>query len=364
MTLCALPCEGLLLVGSRPTSLRAAPLLPFLASSVSSRSRAPLRSARTEVRGRCVPFRLRRPQRFFCGQRMARGISPPGCPRVTRSIGCPMKPARGHRLGSVSGSAPLAGRAFRMWSLVPVPLAGSDTPPDRSGGGFRNEALLLLLPPSRVGGWLEAPRRPITRSPSDLRPRFVRSLRFVRTRDGALGCPMDLGGGSGSSRSRSSPVVPSPSVTCALAGHRPTSGSFSTDESSRIRRCVATSGFSVPSLGLFPLRGSPPGLAWALARPLSDRGLPRSHPGAGFQCGPFLSSRIAPRGRSRTLARLRLFDSGGRFRFRSRPPWGSQRQRATVTTWRFVALTLRHRLLTALLLSAVWRSWLSSALDP
>ena len=63
-----------------------------------------------------------------------------------------------------------------------------------------------------------------------------------------------------------------------------------------------------------------------------------------FPVCPFLSQEIALLGRGRTLARFRLFDSGGRFPRGSRPPWGSQRQRATVTTWRFVASSRRVRL--------------------
>lgn len=216
MTLCAPPCEGFLLVGSRSTSLRPAPLLPFIAYSLRSREEAPLRSARTEVHGRRVPLRLRRQQRFGCCQRMGQRIA-----LWDVSVASLRPVARALEVADTRcGSNPLDRRALagllesNVWTPSPVPLAGTGRRSNHFEPASGDGALLLPLPPrgGRVAGVSAALRS--LGAPLDLRSLGVFLAVHARGTEYSVfdGAP----GRRGSSRSLAAPVAPSPSVTAAL----------------------------------------------------------------------------------------------------------------------------------------------------
>ena len=93
-----------------------------------------------------------------------------------------------------------------------------------------------------------------------------------------------------------------------------------------------------------PSRLSPPSHGTLRLRCRSD-GLPWIHPGTGFQVRPVLSLRISPgSSASGPWPGGRLFEGGDNNRRRLWPPWGFSRQRATVTTSRFVASSQGIRL--------------------
>jgi hypothetical protein len=308
-------------------SCRSSPAPTALATGFGFSPRGP-----KSVGGAC-PLRLRRPQRFFCVQRMGQRISLwdlPGA-STTRLPGCTGTDRVGAGRISVIGSPSRVRSTRGCGPPLRFPSRGRVARPDRSGA-LLEVGLSCSFSPLAGGRWREVPRFPTNRGPLDLRS-LVRAPRGACSEGRRTRSSMDLRLRGGSFRSLAAPVAPSPSVPRAL---RPGPADFRVLLHRRVQsnpevccnfrvHCSFLGFVSPPRLS--------PGIAWTpRGAPLSDRGLPRSHPGPGFQCGPALAVGIAPIGWFRTLARFRLFDSGGRVRRRARPPWGSERQRATVTT--------------------------------
>jgi len=194
---------------------------------------------------------------------------------------------------------------------------------------FRSRALLFPFPPSRVGGWLEAPRDidlSMPRSTSVPGSATSRSPWVRSTRSS-----MALRVHGGSSRSLAVPVAPSPScdlrsaqVTGRLQGLAPPTSPVEFERVLQRANSLFLPWVFLPFEALSRLRPEPS------RAPSSTPGLPEVHPRTGFRFA--LRARGLLLERLWTAARSRLFDVGGCNRRRSRPPWGFIRQRATVTT--------------------------------
>jgi hypothetical protein len=257
------PCEGFVLVGSRPASLRAAPLLPFIASRTWD-----FRPLREEASFRPLPARM---------QVRVGGGSP--------------SDAVGRGVSSASSSARRASKHRYRPFLFPgpsrhpvpdpharLPSRGARLASDRSGVGC---VVGLSTRPWRDG---ETPQELAAFAVSvllDLRslPLAVSGSR-CSTEDSLVrwlsGPPEILGIPGGS-------VVPSPSVDTRSGVSAGRLQGLAPPTSPGRSAGLATHGPPVPSLGLFPLRGftrPTDGGSLRILRP--PLGLPRGHPGPGF----------------------------------------------------------------------------------
>jgi hypothetical protein len=258
--------------------------------------------------------------------------------------------------GSVRVDSPsflgLATSGCRLWTPAPPSAHGGNSRSRRPGGSGSRRSLAWAsfetglsaslcclrrqpgdqrLPhPAMSRGWIDLRGVDSTRSrPS--RASHVGASRRHSVFDGSRVC----GGG----------FEPPPRDLCSFTTsallpqpRRPAPGACSTDESSSSRECVATPATSVPSLGLFPLRGAPSGPVptpprWPVRRsdglpllpsrrrsprrPLRDRIAPiRSERGPDAVCSirglPFVAEGGLPEGFSRQRAGCHDFEGRGR----------------------------------------------------
>jgi hypothetical protein len=188
-----------------------------------------------------------------------------GCPETTvrqaRCVSIP-RPSSALRPRGV-GCGPLLLRPHAAGSLLPVgpaaPAPGDRSPGPRSKQGsltpsaaFAGSRVTRGSPTQRCleGGSTSAALIPVVRCSLEQRPSALR---------GDTRSSMDLGSAT---RGFEPPPRDLRSLTTSALlpqPRRPASGACSTDESSSSRKCVATPATSVPSLGLFPLRGAPSG---------------------------------------------------------------------------------------------------------
>lgn len=262
---------------------------------------------------------------------------PLGCLRRLAPSGCPG--ARGRRqsvrVGSVRSAGPRGSARVERVDPHSGSPRGDGSPLESLRVGFWRWGSPAPSPPSRGTGGRSLRGAPIARRSA--RPPFSgRVPRGSRPRDGALGLRW-LSGSRGvlwfPCRARRSLTVRdlrSAGVTGRLQGLAPPTSPVESGRVLQLPGSLFLPWVFFPSEALSQDRVS--ALAGTVGRPVSR--LP-SRP--RFPGGPLPARWIAPSGGLRTLVRCRLFDPGGRYRRRSRPPWGSVRQRATVTTrgsWR------------------------------
>lgn len=262
---CACPAKVRSSSTAGPASLRPFP------SCRSSLVTAALATARSfvphdpKITGRCVPCRAVRRSVSAPSSGWAGG-SPSGRCSVPARSGCPVRMGRTRSVTGRSLQSALPRGRARSGHSAPASGTPRGIPrrPNRFGFRLWRSAVLLPLPPSRGGGWRAPPR-------SSEISRTARPSVLWRSPRGA--CRGTVHSSFDGASVRGGPLVPvryRRSLTVLaprLALRRPAPGSFSIDEFSGIRSYVATSGFTVPSLGFVPLRGfRPDPVTVALAR--------------------------------------------------------------------------------------------------